>query len=200
MPSLFTALTTGKDAEDPVVYGVNANAEVVKQGDLVEIVINNFDGGSHPMHLHGHAPQLVARAPGVFVPGSKHKNQTNESGTNGTSTALGYYGDTGKMPKVPVRRDTWMVAPQGYTVLRFKADNPGIWLLHCHMSWHQEAGLSSTVVIAPKQLQKSQQINPAMEAICQKQGVPTAGNAAGNTQDHFNLTGAITVAPPNPRG
>jgi iron transport multicopper oxidase len=193
-------LTTGKDAEDPLVYGVNANAHVVKKNKLVEIVINNFDGGSHPMHLHGHAPQLVARAPGVFTPGNKHPHQQNKVGTNATVNAKGYNGDTTPMPKVPLRRDTWMVAPNGYTVIRFKAENPGVWLLHCHMEWHVVAGLTATIVEAPQDLQKSQSINPAMERICKQQGVPTAGNAAGNTHNYTDLRGANTAAPQNPKG
>ncbi len=118
MPSLYTALTTGSDAENPLVYGVNANAKVVKQGDLVEVVINNFDGGGHPMHLHGHAPQIVARAPGVFSPSSGHPNQQNSADQNGSLTAKGYTGDMRTMPRVPMRRDTWGMAPHGYTVIR----------------------------------------------------------------------------------
>lgn len=187
MPSLYTALTTGSDAEDPLVYGVNANAKVVKQGDLVEVVINNFDRSGHPMHLHGHAPQIVARAAGVFL-------------QNSTLPAKGYTGDISTMPKVPMRRDTWGMAPGGYTVIRYRADNPGVWLLHCHMEWHVAAGLSMTIVEAPLQLQQSQRINPAMEDICKSQGLATAGNAAGNTEDHFDLSGANTVVDPNPPG
>jgi iron transport multicopper oxidase len=197
---MFTALTTGPDAENPLVYGVNANAKVVKQGDLVEIVINNFDASGHPVHLHGHAPQLVARAPGVFASGSDHPNQQNPAGTNSTFNALGYTGDMGAMPRIPMRRDTWGVAPKGYTVARFRADNPGLWLIHCHMEWHVVAGLTATIVEAPLELQRSQRINPSMKSICEAQGVPTAGNAAGNTQNHLDLTGANTVAPPDQRG
>jgi iron transport multicopper oxidase len=197
---MYTALTTGRDAEDARVYGVNSNAHVVKQGEVVELVINNFDGGGHPTHLHGHAPQLVARAPGVYNSRWEHPNQPNTEGTETSSNALGYTGDTGRMPRVPMRRDTWVTAPKGYTVIRFRADNPGVWLLHCHMEWHVVAGLTATIVEAPLQLQQSQKINPAMEEICKAQGVKTAGNAAGNTQNHFDLRDANTVAPQNPRG
>ena len=194
VPSFYTALTTGSDAENPLVYGVNANAHVVKQGDLVEIVINNHDGGGHPMHLHGHAPQIVARAPGVFAPDTGHPNMRNNSGSNDTSTSRGYTGNTKTMPSIPMRRDTWAMAPRGYTVIRYRAENPGTWLLHCHMEWHVVGGLSATIIEAPLQLQQGQQINPAMEQICKQQGVPTAGNAAGNTENHLDLTGANTVA------
>ncbi len=33
----------------------------------------------------------------------------------------------------PVRKDTVVVPPGGYAVIRFVADNPGVWLAHCHM-------------------------------------------------------------------
>lgn len=38
-------------------------------------------------------------------------------------------------PSVPMRRDTVLVQPNGYAVLRFRSDNPGIWLFHCHIEW-----------------------------------------------------------------
>lgn len=30
----------------------------------------------------------------------------------------------------------------GYVVLRFLADNEGIWALHCHVLWHAGSGMS----------------------------------------------------------
>lgn len=49
VPSLATALTVGKDANDPRVYGVNANPFVLQYGHVIEVVINNLDGGAHPI-------------------------------------------------------------------------------------------------------------------------------------------------------
>jgi iron transport multicopper oxidase len=178
VPSLFTAMTVGAAAENPVVYGINANAFVVKGGQLIEIVINNYDTGGHPIHLHGHAAQLVARATGVY----------------------GYDGDTSKMPRIPMRRDTWIVAAAGYTVLRFIADNPGVWFLHCHMEWHLEAGLAAMIIEDPLSLQKNQKIPDAWKKQCQNQGIAISGNAAGNTLNYTDLAGANTVCPPLPSG
>ena len=62
MPSLYTALSVGKYATNPIVYGHAANAHVVNYYDVVEVVINNFDGGGHPLHLHGHNFQIVQRS------------------------------------------------------------------------------------------------------------------------------------------
>lgn len=53
-----------------------------------------------------------------------------------------------------MRRDTILVRPNGNIVLRFKSDNPGIWLFHCHIEWHVASGLIATMVEDPISLQK----------------------------------------------
>jgi len=138
--------------------------------------------------MHGHVLQLIARDNGVYVPGPKHMRPSTASNT--------YNGANSVFPAVPMRRDTMMVAPNGYTVMRFRADNPGIWILHCHMEWHVTAGLTVTMVEAPLEIQKQQKISDQSLANCKAQGVPTQGNAAGNTNNHFDLTGANTHVPP----
>ncbi|KAF5327070.1 hypothetical protein D9619_004661 [Psilocybe cf. subviscida] len=48
----------------------------------------------------------------------------------------------------PPRRD--VVGVSGSTVIiRFRADNPGPWFLHCHIDWHLEAGLAVVFAEAP---------------------------------------------------
>lgn len=64
------------------------------------------------------------------------------------------------------------------------------------MDWHVELGLAMTLVEAPLQLQQTQSINPAMASLCKAQGIPTAGNAGGNTQNWFDMSNANTVAMP----
>jgi iron transport multicopper oxidase len=66
------------------------------------------------------------------------------------------------------------------------------------MEWHLEAGLAAMIVEDPSSLQKHQKIPEAWKTQCQSQGFPIAGNAAGNTQNYTDLTGANTVAPPLP--
>ncbi|RYO86283.1 hypothetical protein DL766_003318 [Monosporascus sp. MC13-8B] len=43
--------------------------------------------------------------------------------------------------------------PEGNAVLRFRADNPGVWLFHCHIEWHVASGLIATFVETPLELQ-----------------------------------------------
>lgn len=40
-----------------------------------------------------------------------------------------------------LRRDTLTIKPYAWSLIRFVADNPGLWALHCHIAWHMEAGL-----------------------------------------------------------
>lgn len=41
----------------------------------------------------------------------------------------------------PIRRDTATLPAAGYLVLAFESDNPGAWLMHCHIPFHIAAGL-----------------------------------------------------------
>lgn len=43
----------------------------------------------------------------------------------------------------PPRRDVVLLPAGGYIAIAFKPDNPGVWLLHCHIAWHASAGKSS---------------------------------------------------------
>ena len=51
-----------------------------------------------------------------------------------------------------VLRDIVSVPAMGWALIRFVADNPGVWLLHCHIDWHFKAGFSSTIIEAPSKL------------------------------------------------
>lgn len=46
----------------------------------------------------------------------------------------------------PIRRDVAMLPAAGYLVLGFVTDNPGVWLLHCHIGWHTSQGFALQLV------------------------------------------------------
>ena len=178
VPTLYSVLSTGTSAMNPYIYGSNTNAFVLKKYDIVEIIVNNNDPGKHPFHLHGHAFQAVIRS----------------------EEDAGFYAYNESFAKVPMRRDTFMVKSNGHIVLRFRADNPGVWLFHCHIEWHVDSGLIATLVEAPDELQASLKIPDDHFSACTSQNQPTAGNAAANTQDYFDLTGENMPPPPIPAG
>lgn len=113
VPTLYTVLSTGNNATDPRIYGGNTNSFILEKDEVVEIILNNNDPGKHPFHLHGHAFQAVVRS----------------------EEEAGAYVSNETFPQTPMRRDTILVRPNGNIVLRFKADNPGVWLFHCHIEW-----------------------------------------------------------------
>jgi hypothetical protein len=39
-------------------------------------------------------------------------------------------------------KDTVFVPRMGYVVLRFRADNEGLWFFHCHILMHQAVGMA----------------------------------------------------------
>ncbi|KAF1982892.1 multicopper oxidase [Aulographum hederae CBS 113979] len=145
-PSLFTALTTGATAADPVTYGPGIVPFIVQYNDVIQINLTNPQPFPHPMHLHGHSFQVVARGPGLWD------------------------GGDADFPPVPMKRDVASVPAGGFVVLRFRADNPGVWLFHCHIEWHLASGMAVTFVEAPGELQRGQVVGPAGLALC-------AGNA-----------------------
>lgn len=47
----------------------------------------------------------------------------------------------------PPRRDTVMLPHTGFVALAFRPNNPGAWLLHCHISSHASSGLAAQILI-----------------------------------------------------
>lgn len=173
VPTLFTALSApAADVMNPAIYGHWTNPFVLGHGQVVEIVLNNDDTGRHPFHLHGHAFQVISRS------------DEDALHWNGT-----YSDPTGAAPVTPMRRDTLIVEPMSNFVIRFRADNPGIWLFHCHIEWHMDSGLASTMVEAPSVLQEQMTVPSDFLDICAAGGIATVGNAAGNTVDYTDTSG-----------
>lgn len=104
----------------------------IPSGIWVDIIINNLDDGSHPFHLHGYSFYVLA----------SHRSENGWGSYNPYATK----GASAVQPvmnlRSPVRRDTVAVPRRGYVVIRFKADNEGIWMLHCHVLFHQGSGMA----------------------------------------------------------
>lgn len=73
-------------------------------------IINNTRTIDHPIHLHGHDFWVLAQGKGEFDP----------------NTPLNLHNTP--------RRDVAMLNSNGHLVIGFITDNPGTWLLHCHVS------------------------------------------------------------------
>jgi iron transport multicopper oxidase len=176
VPTLYTALTVGPEYySNPEVYG-DVNPIILQHNEVVEIVINNYHDNLHPWHLHGHQFQVIQR-----------------SAVDG-----GYFdGYFANVSSTPVIRDTIMVQNHGHAVIRFRATNPGVWLLHCHIEWHSESGLIATIIEAPDQFQDLYRSFEDIR-ICDAYGAPSSGNAAG--KEGLDLDGANDYIYPGDSG
>jgi iron transport multicopper oxidase len=156
-PTLFSAQSmTDSLKRDKLQYGT-ARAIILDHMNVVELVIFNFDTGSHPFHLHGHVFQIIARGPIQDI-----------------------YPVYGSVDANPVRRDTVQIPTEEYVVLRFVADNPGTWLMHCHIEWHLESGLAVTFIEAPELIQPpSNDTQEIFRKQCEAGGRAWSGNVMG---------------------
>lgn len=104
----------------------------VRLNSVVEIIIVDegvtFDA-NHPFHLHGHSFRVVGM-----------RRLANDT-TIDEVKEFDRQGLLKRNLKRPPIKDTVTVPDGGYTVIRFKADNPGYWLFHCHIEFHVEIGM-----------------------------------------------------------
>lgn len=128
----FTSMSK-KDGVNSVAYDLKHDFVIQHSGiKVVDLVIENFDEGNHPMHLHGHKFWVLGQGHGAW-PGYQALGLNPE----GKGVMEGHQTQVDNL----IRRDVATTEGFGWLVLRFVADNPGIWALHCHMAWHSEAGL-----------------------------------------------------------
>ncbi|KAJ1950737.1 ferroxidase fet3, partial [Linderina pennispora] len=165
VPTLFTALSMGDLANNKTVYGPQTNAEVIQNMQEVQFVINNYDAGTHPFHLHGHHFQIVGRGEAPYDPTNNPRPTTP-----------------------PIMRDTVTIPSMEYVVLRFRADNPGVHLMHCHLLFHALSGLNMIFIESPDLMQERLKVPQQIYDHCEARGIKTSGNAAG--REGFDLTGA----------
>uniref|UniRef100_A0A0D6QU22 L-ascorbate oxidase n=1 Tax=Araucaria cunninghamii TaxID=56994 RepID=A0A0D6QU22_ARACU len=99
------------------VFKLNSVVDVILQ-NANTLNVNNSE--IHPWHLHGHDFWILGYGDGVFDP---KKDPQKYNLVN------------------PPLRNTVALFPYGWTALRFKADNPGVWAFHCHLEAHFFMGM-----------------------------------------------------------
>nr|QCZ35187.1 laccase 20 [Salvia miltiorrhiza] len=101
----------------------------LKYGSRVQIVLQDtaiVSTEDHPVHLHGYHFHVVGQGFGNFNP---------------SRDAAGF-----NLVDPPVR-NTINVPVGGWAVIRFVADNPGVWLMHCHIDSHLSWGFAMAFVV-----------------------------------------------------
>ena len=88
---------------------------VVSEGDTVRIRLINAGNVPHPFHTHGHSFKIVAT-------------------------------DGNPVPEAAqLTKDTVLVAPGERYDIEFVANNPGVWMVHCHIENHADNGMMTII-------------------------------------------------------
>ena len=88
---------------------------VVREGERVLLRLINAGHMPHPIHLHGHSFRIVA--------------------TDGNPVPQG----------MEWTKDTVLIGPAERYDLEFDANNPGVWMFHCHIEHHMANGMMTVL-------------------------------------------------------
>lgn len=110
---------TGRNkAGGPNAHPVNHSIYSVDDIYVTFTMLNHYQ-----IHLHGHDFAIL------------QQNYVNEF-PDGLNLNL----------KTPPRRDVVLLPDTGYVVIAFKTDNPGTWIVHCHIAFHAAFGLALQIL------------------------------------------------------
>jgi FtsP/CotA-like multicopper oxidase with cupredoxin domain len=142
---MFDPLSYGRPAADPTAAQPDLTAPVVlAEGpgfhDGTVQLVHTVNGAASPA-----VPPLVVRQgqlvrlhlvndTGEFHPMHLHGHVMTVLSVNGRRSSGS-----------PLRLDTVLLGPRDTVDVAFRADNPGIWMLHCHVLLHATMGMSMTI-------------------------------------------------------
>ena len=152
---------------------------VFTQNELVHLVFSNIEpnvtgsthGGSHggpggghaahatghPMHIHGQRFAVVAQGFAQYDPHTGMRQHDTKSIKCNSNVCMNPYWDS-RYPigdlhlNNPPLKDTVILPPGGYVVLRLRNANPGYWLLHCHLLRDQIDGMQLYLEVSPEKV------------------------------------------------
>jgi FtsP/CotA-like multicopper oxidase with cupredoxin domain len=142
---IFDPLTYGRTAADPTTAQPDLTAPVVlAEGpgfhDGTVQLVHTINGSASPAvpPITVRQGQLVrlhlVNGTGEFHPMHLHGHVMTVLSANGRAP-------TGS----PLHLDTVLLGPHETVDVAFRADNPGIWMLHCHVLLHATMGMSMTI-------------------------------------------------------
>ncbi|XP_062197660.1 laccase-15-like [Phragmites australis] len=100
-----------------------------RHGAAVEVVLQStgiLQGDSNPMHLHGHDMFVLAQGLGNY---DASKDVARYNLVN------------------PLVKNTVLVPNLGWAAIRFVANNPGVWFMHCHYEFHLSMGMAAVFIV-----------------------------------------------------
>ena len=164
--SLLTDFDTSFDPDCKLGY-VNCSADpsqcicqhilnITESWATIQFVLTNLgdavdDKAAHPIHLHGHSFQVVGIYYGAYDSTGRliRNNENVTCGDDPSCTDPRWVNPStpvdGIVNETTIRKDTIIVPPGGYVVLRFISNNWGFWYMHCHIEPHFLEGMALVV-------------------------------------------------------
>ena len=146
---------------------------ITSPNSTIEMVFSSVGKGynfAHPIHLHGHSFHVAGIFYGTYNQNTGYVVINNTDVTCGSDShctnptwSSTYTQSIITVDDSTIRKDTIVVPAGGYVRVQFVANNPGYWLLHCHLEPHQVEGMSILI----DELQSLQ--NPPLAELTQSQ-------------------------------
>ncbi|KAI8005387.1 Laccase-14 [Camellia lanceoleosa] len=135
---------TANNVSDDYLTPLNATkVKVVEFNSTVEMVFQTTNvmnaAENHPMHLHGYSFYFVGFGFGNF------NNETDPTGYNLVD---------------PPEVNTVGVPTNGWAAIRFRADNPGVWFMHCHLERHSSWGMDTVLIVKNGTTNETSMLDP----------------------------------------
>ncbi|KUL88246.1 hypothetical protein ZTR_05057 [Talaromyces verruculosus] len=131
MPILYGNTSDGWLANTTIQLPINSTIDII-----LMIANDSMDTMGHPVHLHGHKFWIVGSGTGNFPYASVRDAPQGVINLHD-----------------PMYRDTADIPASGWLAIRFVTDNPGAWLMHCHMQYHLLSGFALVFVEGANELQ-----------------------------------------------
>ncbi|WKA11108.1 hypothetical protein VitviT2T_028638 [Vitis vinifera] len=130
LPLTYQLSSSGTEVR---VLEYNSTVEIILQGTAVLAKTH------HPMHLHGYSFYVVGWGFGNF---------------DGNRDPLRY-----NLVDPPLQ-NTIFVPSNGWVAIRFKASNPGVWFMHCHIERHLTWGMETAFIVKNGKHPEAQMLPP----------------------------------------
>ncbi|KZV71498.1 multicopper oxidase [Peniophora sp. CONT] len=132
----------------------------IPRNKTIELQMPAFTlGAPHPLHIHGHPFWVI------------------ESAGNSTQNTVD-----------PLLRDVVAISTgpddtESNVKIRFRTDNPGPWILHCHIDWHLTEGFAAVFAEAVDDVQDTVSPPPEWDQLCPAYSsfVESTGEAVAST-------------------
>ncbi|GFP96534.1 laccase-11 [Phtheirospermum japonicum] len=154
----------------------------IKFNSTVELILqdtNLLSVESHPFHLHGYNFFVMGSGVGNFDP---KKDPATFNLVD------------------PPERNTVGVPTGGWTAIRFRADNPGVWFMHCHLELHTGWGLKTCSNGSNRRFSLAKNLKPQpnretgrLVAVCEPPNHGSVGRYGSGSNRGQRLTELLTT-------